>query len=194
MDAGLQTAAKAPLTTTMLILIAIGALCAIAIIVWGTYLRRRSAAELAESEAHAALAEQAMREEAAEQAAEPPQAPTDATEHADDAIGATPPPSAIPDAPPTSDPATPASPAADPLQALTRLKGLGPKVAAQLESLGITRIDQLAALSTGEAEALDARLGAFAGRIGRDRWCEQAQLLAAGDIAGFEARFGKLGG
>jgi hypothetical protein len=29
--------------------------------------------------------------------------------------------------------------------------------------------------------------------MARDRWIEQAQLLAAGDRAGYEATFGKLG-
>ena len=28
----------------------------------------------------------------------------------------------------------------------------------------------------------------------RDRWIEQAKLLSAGDRAGYEAAFGKLGG
>ena len=36
-------------------------------------------------------------------------------------------------------------------------------------------------------------MGAFKGRITRDRWVEQARYLAAGDIAGFEVTFGKLG-
>jgi predicted flap endonuclease-1-like 5' DNA nuclease len=76
---------------------------------------------------------------------------------------------------------------------VTTLKGLGPKVAAQLDMHGIATVADLAALSDDDAAALDARLGAFAGRIARDRWIEQARLLAAGDIAGFEAAFGKLG-
>ena len=36
------------------------------------------------------------------------------------------------------------------------------------------------------------QLGAFAGRPQRDQWIEQARLLAAGDTAGYESRFGKL--
>ena len=43
-----------------------------------------------------------------------------------------------------------------------------------------------------DAAALDAKLGTFSGRMGRDRWLEQARFLAAGDKAGFEAVFGKL--
>lgn len=83
--------------------------------------------------------------------------------------------------------------AAGPPDELTRMKGVGPKVAALLNENGVTRFDQIAALSDAEAAALDAKLGAFKGRIGRDQWIEQARLLAAGDTAGYEAKFGKLG-
>ena len=75
---------------------------------------------------------------------------------------------------------------------MTLLKGLGPKVAARLAELGITSVGQIAALSDDEAERLDAQLGAFSGRLARDRWIEQARFLAAGDRAGFEAVFGRL--
>jgi len=75
---------------------------------------------------------------------------------------------------------------------VTQLKGLGPKVAAQLGALGVSTVGQMAALSESEAQGIDAQLGNFTGRMGRDRWIEQARLLAAGDKAGFEAVFGKL--
>ncbi len=75
---------------------------------------------------------------------------------------------------------------------VTQLKGLGPKVAGRLAELGVTTIGEMAALSDAQAESIDAQLGAFTGRMGRDRWIEQARLLAAGDRAGFEAVFGKL--
>ena len=89
-------------------------------------------------------------------------------------------------------------PAAAPVRAtaasdLTTLKGLGPKVAAQLAEMGITSIADLAALSPAEADRIDASLGTFQGRMARDRWVEQARLLSAGDRAGYEAKFGKLG-
>ncbi|HWL46564.1 MAG TPA: hypothetical protein VNQ31_02505 [Sphingomonadaceae bacterium] len=83
---------------------------------------------------------------------------------------------------------------AGPPDTLTTLKGLGPKAAARLNELGITRFAQLAALDADGVAALDARMGNFKGRIARDRWVEQAAHLAAGDTAGFEATFGKLGG
>ncbi|MGY4397997.1 putative flap endonuclease-1-like 5' DNA nuclease [Sphingomonas sp. UYAg733] len=77
---------------------------------------------------------------------------------------------------------------------ITQLKGLGPKLAAQLAELGITRVDQIAVMSPAEIAELDAKLGTFKGRIARDRWVEQAKLLSVGDRAGYEAEFGKLGG
>ena len=73
------------------------------------------------------------------------------------------------------------------------LKGVGPKLAAQLNANGIGRFEQLAALSDNEVAMIDERLGAFRGRIARDRLVEQAQYLARGDVDGFEAQFGKLG-
>lgn len=77
---------------------------------------------------------------------------------------------------------------------LTRLKGVGPKLAAMLNEEGITQYAQLAALGDDELAAIDARLGAFKGRLARDRVAEQARLLANGDREGFEATFGKMGG
>lgn len=75
---------------------------------------------------------------------------------------------------------------------ITMLKGLGPRVAALLAEQGVTTVGDLAALSDDEAATLDARLGPFTGRMSRDRWLEQARLLAAGDDKGFEAVFGRL--
>ncbi|WP_156818894.1 hypothetical protein [Sphingomonas sp. Mn802worker] len=89
----------------------------------------------------------------------------------------------------------PSAPAATPADAgsITQLKGLGPKIATRLNELGITQVDQLAWIDDGEAAELDAKMGAFQGRMERDRWREQARLLAKGDRAGYEAQFGKLG-
>ncbi len=76
------------------------------------------------------------------------------------------------------------------LAELTRIKGLGPKLAATLGELGVTRIEQIAAWDDAEIDRIDAQLGRFQGRIRRDNWVEQARLLAVGDTAGFESRFG----
>lgn len=75
---------------------------------------------------------------------------------------------------------------------LGRIKGIGPKLVALLGGLGVTRLAQVAAWDDAAIDRVDAQLGSFAGRIRRDNWVEQARLLADGDTAGFEARFGKL--
>jgi len=108
---------------------------------------------------------------------------------ADEPIAAAAPLDASPAAEANAAPASGHDPADAPL---TQLKGLGPKVAQLLADRGITRVGQLAALSDAEAVRLDAELGPFTGRLTRDRWIEQARLLAAGDRAGFEAAFGRL--
>lgn len=81
-----------------------------------------------------------------------------------------------------------------PADDLTRLKGVGPKFAARLGELGVSRFDQLATMSETEIALLDERMGPFRGRLARDRVAEQAGYLARGDVDGFEERFGRLGG
>jgi len=83
----------------------------------------------------------------------------------------------------------PAAPAGDDL---SRIKGLGPKLQALLPGLGLSTFAQIAALTDADLDALDGKLGAFAGRPRRDSWVEQARYLASGDVAGFEGRFGKV--
>jgi len=75
---------------------------------------------------------------------------------------------------------------------LKRIKGVGPKLEKLLNSLGVTSYSQIAAWDDDEIERIDAQLGIFAGRIRRDDWPAQAGYLAAGDMAGFEQRFGRL--
>ena len=161
-----------PITITHVVLMLVLAVLAIVGIWWGTVLRRRNAA-----------AQKRMAEDFA--IAEAHGATTEPTAISSDG--------AVSDVPikPNAD-----APAVEPPAAteLTRIKGLGPKLAATLADLGITRVEQIAALSPGTAAELDAKLGSFQGRMARDRWIEQATLLAAGDTAGYEAAFGKLGG
>ena len=75
---------------------------------------------------------------------------------------------------------------------LTRIKGLGPKLAQQLRELGVTSFAQIAAWDEAEVDRIDAQLGRFQGRIRRDDWRSQAGFLASGDTAGYQAKFGKL--
>jgi predicted flap endonuclease-1-like 5' DNA nuclease len=76
---------------------------------------------------------------------------------------------------------------------LELIKGLGPKVNKLLKDLGVTSFAQVASWTVADVADMDSKLGAFAGRITRDNWVDQAQLLAAGDIAGFEQKYGALG-
>ncbi len=75
---------------------------------------------------------------------------------------------------------------------LSVLKGVGPKFEDRLHDLGFHRFEQIAALSPTEIDRLDQQLGAFRGRVVRDRIVEQADHLARNDIDGFEQKFGKL--
>ena len=75
---------------------------------------------------------------------------------------------------------------------LCMLKGVGPKFADALHGAGFLNFQQIAGLTPVEVERLDRQLGAFGGRITRDRIVEQADYLARIDIDGFEQRFGKL--
>ncbi len=73
---------------------------------------------------------------------------------------------------------------------LTRIKGVGPKLAATLESLGVTSFAQIAAWDDAEIDRIDAQLGRFEGRIRRDDWTGQARLLAEGKDAEFTGKYG----
>ncbi|UYY76750.1 hypothetical protein [Sphingomonas sp. R1] len=183
--------------TASFVLIALGAALALFVLIWGARLaaRRRQArtdledrGELQVADAPEPLATLTPPPSAAAPApAVPEPAPL-----ADEPI-----PAAAPVAAPTAalaadTNAEPAPAGAGDADDLTRLKGVGPKLAARLNELGITRFAQLGALDAAAAQGLDAQLGSFQGRMTRDRWIEQARFLAAGDIAGYEAVFGKL--
>ena len=67
---------------------------------------------------------------------------------------------------------------------LTRIEGIGPKIAAVLQAAGVRTFAELAALSVDQIKAiLEGRV-----RIARpDTWPEQAALAAAGDWDGLTA-------
>lgn len=84
--------------------------------------------------------------------------------------------------------AAPDGPADD----LMRIKGIGPKLSARLKDLGVFHYAQIAGWTPEQLAAVDSELGTFAGRPERDQWQSQAQLLAAGDLKGYERAHGKL--
>lgn len=73
---------------------------------------------------------------------------------------------------------------------LLRLKGIGPKLGNLLGEIGVYHYHQIASWSDDHVTIIDERLGSFKGRIHRDRWREQARLLAEGRLDEFEALFG----
>lgn len=93
---------------------------------------------------------------------------------------------------PASAPAAPAPAVEGEADDLRKIKGVGPKLVTLLQALGVTRYAQIAAWTDADIARIDGQLGNFTGRITRDNWVEQAKLLAAGDTAGFEGKFGKL--
>ncbi len=74
---------------------------------------------------------------------------------------------------------------------LARIKGVGPKLVAMLNDLGVTSFAQIAAWSASDIATIDAQLGRFQGRIMRDDWVGQAKLLLSGNTEDYEAKFGK---
>jgi len=181
--------------TLILAVLALFAVVVVFGIFWGASLKRQRVAGEKQLVANRDAAEKGEPGSTTHAAAPPPSSPPSPL--ADEPVAAAAPLDANPaalaaDLPP--EPVAPSVPEAPVAMEITQLKGLGPKLAATLAELGFTRIDQIAALTPAEADDLDARLGAFKGRMARDRWIEQAKLLSAGDKAGYEAAFGKLGG
>ena len=63
---------------------------------------------------------------------------------------------------------------------LQSISGVGPKLEALLHRLGVFHFAQIAAWSDDNLRWVDQHLEGFKGRAGRDRWIEQARVLAAG--------------
>ncbi len=186
------------ITDIHLALIVILAVAAVAAIVWGMRLKRRRLAAAERFDASQDETRDVTVREQAELGDAPPAVEAPSPSQFQAQAQSTPVPVA-PSLPPIADEPAPGTPAesVDPAtkpadRPVTALKGLGPKVATALADRGITTVGQIAALDTADADALDADLGAFRGRMARDRWIEQARFLAAGDVKGFEAVFGRL--
>ncbi len=118
-----------------------------------------------------------------------PAAPEPAATIVEPVVEPTPAPAPIAEPAPVSPAVTTPSDQGDDL---LKLKGVGPKLKALLIDLGVTRFDQIAGWTDSDLAAVDAKLGNFKGRPVRDHWVDQAKYLAAGDIASFEAKYGKL--
>jgi len=73
---------------------------------------------------------------------------------------------------------------------LKLLKGVGPKLEGVLHELGFFHFDQIAAWTAAEVAWVDTRLK-FKGRIERDGWIEQAEILAEGGETEFSKRSSK---
>ncbi|MHA7873969.1 NADH-quinone oxidoreductase subunit E [Roseivivax sp.] len=64
---------------------------------------------------------------------------------------------------------------------LTRIRGVGPKLAGLLHEMGFYHFDQIAGWSPEEVAWVDDHLEGFKGRVSRDDWVAQAKSLASGD-------------
>jgi len=66
-----------------------------------------------------------------------------------------------------------------PVDDLTRIKGIGPKLAEQLNALGIQNFGQIAGLSEAELGKIDDQLDGPNGNCFRNDWIGQAKALTA---------------
>ncbi len=70
---------------------------------------------------------------------------------------------------------------------LTRIKGIGSKINRILNEMGIYHFSQIASWTEKEIEEVDEKLK-FRGRIVREKWVEQAKVLAEGGETEFSKR------
>ncbi|MCA0921053.1 NADH:ubiquinone oxidoreductase [Pseudooceanicola nanhaiensis] len=63
---------------------------------------------------------------------------------------------------------------------LKRIKGVGPKLEAMLNEMGIYYFDQIAGWTKADVAWADEHLVGFRGRVSRDDWVTQAGALATG--------------
>jgi len=74
---------------------------------------------------------------------------------------------------------------------LKRIKGIGPKLEKLCNTMGFFHFDQIAAWTPDEMAWVNANLEGFKGRATRDKWIDQAKLLAAGKETEFSKRVDK---
>jgi predicted flap endonuclease-1-like 5' DNA nuclease len=71
---------------------------------------------------------------------------------------------------------------------LKLIKGVGPKLEKLCNKLGFFHFDQVAAWTKDEVAWVDANLEGFSGRVTRDKWVQQAKVLAKGGTTEFAKR------
>ncbi len=71
---------------------------------------------------------------------------------------------------------------------LKLIKGVGPKLEKLLNRLGFFHFDQIAKWTQDEIAWVDENLEGFKGRVSRDKWVDQARILAAGGETEFSKR------
>ncbi|MEM9426550.1 MAG: endonuclease [Pseudomonadota bacterium] len=71
---------------------------------------------------------------------------------------------------------------------LKEIKGIGPKLEKLCNRLGFWHFDQVANWTSDEVAWVDANLEGFKGRVTRDKWVDQAKVLAAGGETEFSKR------
>lgn len=76
---------------------------------------------------------------------------------------------------------------------LKEIKGVGPKLETLLHEMGVYHFDQIASWSETEVAWMDQNLKGFKGRVSRDTWIAQAQVLASGGETEFSSKVGKGG-
>lgn len=99
---------------------------------------------------------------------------------------------ALPAADPAPLPVLPSAPAVP--DNLTRIEGIGPRIAEKLLQAGITTYAALASTPVKQLEAVLAKAGPRFRLARPQTWPEQAALLVAGDEAGFAALTAELRG
>ncbi|RVD55998.1 proton-conducting membrane transporter, partial [Mesorhizobium sp. M8A.F.Ca.ET.023.02.2.1] len=102
--------------------------------------------------------------------------------------------SAAPKAAPAAKKTAPAAakPASGKPDNLRRLIGIGPVNEKLLKAQGVTTFAQIAAWTSADIKRIEDVMN-FDGRIARERWIEQAKLLAAGNEAEFAKHFPTAG-
>lgn len=73
---------------------------------------------------------------------------------------------------------------------LKLISGVGPVLEGRLNALGITRWSQVAAMTPEDIAKVEASLN-FKGRVARDNWLQQAEVLARGGVEEYRKVFGK---